>query len=212
MKNKKYLFPLNLQMFAEGDNNGEEGATTQATQNSNTGENKGNTSEVKTFTQEEMDNIIKGRLARERKAWEKELTEKQTEADRLAKMTDDEKRAYQSKKREKDLDAREAAITKRELTAQAKATLEGKGLPQSLAELLDYSSAEACNESINKVALAFQSAVDTSVNDRIKGGKPITKVPSNTTLTMDSIKNMSAEEINKNWDQVQEAMKNSKKG
>ena len=106
-----------------------------------------------------MDNIIKGRLARERKTWEKELSDKQTEAERLAKMTDDEKRAYQSKKREKDLDAREAAINKRELTAQAKATLEGRGLPQTLSDLLDYSSAEACNESINRVAQAFQSAV-----------------------------------------------------
>lgn len=211
MKNKKYLFPLNLQMFAEGDN-GEEGATTQTEPNANTDENKGDTPKVKTFTQEEMDNIIKGRLARERKAWEKELTEKQTEAERLAKMTDDEKRSYQSKKREKELDEREAAINKRELMAEAKATLEGKGLPQTLADLLDYSSAEACNESINKVSAAFQSAVETSVTDRIKGGKPITKVPSNSTLTLESIKSMSAEEINRNWDQVQEVMKSSKKG
>ena len=54
-----------------------------------------------------------------------------TEAQRLASMTEDEKRAYQDQKREKDLAEREAAITKRELEAEAKNTLADKDLPEN---------------------------------------------------------------------------------
>ena len=54
-----------------------------------------------------------------------------TEAQRLASMTEDEKRAYQDQKREKELAEREAAITKRELEAEAKNTLADKDLPEN---------------------------------------------------------------------------------
>ena len=163
---KKLLVPLELQTFA--DDTAEESNVLDGDQDVNTGVER--EEKVKTFTQEEVDTIIKGRLAKERKSWEKQIQEQQTEAEKLATMTENEKKNYQEKKKETDLAQREAAITRRELMAQAKDTLADKGLPISLAEVLTFTDAETCNKSIDIVSKAFQDAVEKSVNDRLKGG------------------------------------------
>ena len=61
-----------------------------------------------------------------------------------------------------------------------------------------------------QVSKAFQEAVEKTVNERLAGGKPPKKAETKTIYTLDQIKNMSADEINKNWEAVQEAMKASK--
>lgn len=165
---KKLLVPLDLQTFADDTAEESNVLDENRDQDVNTGVER--EEKVKTFTQEEVDTIIKGRLAKERKSWEKQIQEQQTEAEKLATMTENEKKNYQEKKKETDLAQREAAITRRELMAQAKDTLADKGLPISLAEVLTFTDAETCNKSIDIVSKAFQDAVEKSVNDRLKGG------------------------------------------
>lgn len=128
----------------------------------------------KTFTQAELDAIIDKRIARERASFDKQLTEKLSEAQKLAKMNAEQKAQYEKEQAEKRLAEREATITRRELIAAAKETLAGKGLPIGLAEILDCSSAEKCNESIEAVAKAFNSAVTKAVNDKLRGTPPKT--------------------------------------
>lgn len=135
------------------------------------------------------------------------IQEARTEAEKLAKMNAEQKAEYEKEKREKELADREASITKRELAATAKEQLAEKGLPLSLADVLNYSSAEACAASIDAVGKAFQEAVEKAVEDRLSGGKPPKKADDKAAYTMDQIKAMSPDEINKNWDAVQTAMK-----
>lgn len=174
MSLKKLLVPLNLQTFA--DDAAEE--TSGAEEESNQDVSEDSENEVKTFTQDEVDTIIKGRLAKERKSWEKLIQDQQTEAEKLAGMTEKEKKSYQEKKRESDLAEREAAITRRELMAQAKDSLADKGIPIGLAEVLNYTDAESCNASIEAVSSAFQQAVEKAVEERIKGGPTMKKASS----------------------------------
>ena len=181
-------YPLNLQLFADEDAGG---CDNQDTSGKEDGKNDESQEQTKTFTQDEVDNIIKGRLAKERKSWEKQLVDQQTEAEKLASMSEKEKKQYQEQKRAKDLETREAAITRRELTAQAKEQLADKGLPITLAEILNFTDAESCNKSIETVEKAFQSAVEKAVEDRIKGGKPIKKATDDKTTDAELIyKNM----------------------
>ena len=70
---------------------------------------------------------------------------------------------------------REAEITKRVSTAQAKIQLADKGIPTELAEILNFKDAESCKKSIEIVEKAFQQAVAKAVDEKIKGGKPIGK-------------------------------------
>ena len=141
---------------------------------------------------------------------EAKIQEARTEAEKLAKMNAEQKAEYEKEKREKELADREASITKRELAATAKEQLAEKGLPLSLADVLNYSSAEACAASIDAVGKAFQEAVEKAVEERLSGGKPPRKADDKAAYTMDQIKAMSPDEINKNWDAVQAAMKAGK--
>ena len=140
---------------------------------------------------------------------ETKISEAKTEAEKLAKMNAEQKAQYEQQKRETELAAREAEITKRELSAQAKETLAEKGLPIELANVLNYSSADACQASIEAVEKSFQEALSKAVEDKLRGGSPMKKAPeSGITFTKEQISKMSPEEINKNWDAVQASMKN----
>lgn len=110
---------------------------------------------------------------------QQQINDAVTEAQRLAKMTQAEREEHDRQKQAEELAKREAAITRRELTATAKDTLASKGLPISLADILNYESADTANASIAAVEKAFQSAVQTAVEDRLKGGKAMDKAQDN---------------------------------
>lgn len=161
---------LDLQLFAEE-------AETAETAAPETEESQTQPDEAKTFTEEEVNKLIQGRLAKEQRAWEKKLEDQHTEAERLASMNETQKKRYEEEKQANDLAKREAEVTKRELTATAKETLIDKGLPIELSEILNYKDADACNESIEMVSKAFQSAVQKAVEEKLKGGTPPKKGP-----------------------------------
>ena len=172
---KKFMFPLDIQLFADdnsGDGSGNDDDQGTGQDNQDSGEGG---QETKTFTQEELDKIVQGRIAKERKDWEKHLEDEKTEAQKLETMSEKEKKKYQEEKRIKELDDREAAITRRVLTAQAKVQLADKGIPTELAEILNLTDAESCKKSIEVVEKAFQSAVEKAVEERIKGREPMKK-------------------------------------
>ena len=79
--------------------------------------------------------------------WQALTDDKLSEAEKLAKMTKEEKAQYMQQKKEKELSEREAAITRKELMAEARNTLACDGLPQELAEVLNYTDADACKKS-----------------------------------------------------------------
>lgn len=175
---KLFKYPLDLQLFAEDE---DEGTTSDnndtGDQGGSAGDDQQDNTQQQTFTQEDVDRIVQGRLAKERRSWERQLEEQKTEAEKLASMSEKEKKEYQEKKRIEDLDAREAAITRRELTAQAKVQLADEGIPTELAEILNFTDADSCKKSIETVKNAFQKAVEKAVNEKLKGGNPPKKAP-----------------------------------
>ena len=105
--------------------------------------------------QAEFDRRIQKALNTQKDKLEVLYSEKTTEAEKLAMMTKEEKAQYLAQKHEKELDEREAGITRRELMAEAKNTLAEKKLPVGLAEVLNYTDADSCNKSIAAVEKAF---------------------------------------------------------
>lgn len=181
LTNCRCVIPMNLQVFAEGDTSGDEGEGGDGGGSSGTGEKGGTSQSFDDFlktgenqgefdrrVQEAVNTAVKD--AQEK--WEALTDDKLSEAERLAKMTEAEKKEYLQDKKEKDLAAREAEVTKKELMAEAKNTLASDGLPQELAEVLDYTDADACKKSMDTVKKAFQKAVEAAVEEKLKGGKP----------------------------------------
>lgn len=120
------------------------------------------------------------------------------EQDRLSKMTDAERAAYQENKKTSALAQREAEITKRELLADAKNTFAEKGLPVTLADIVNYTSKENCDDSISKIEKAFKDAVAAAVEEKLKGDKPP--------------KDAKTSETNKDKDEISKEVMNALKG
>lgn len=195
---KKFLtvcckIPMNLQIFAgEGDgagadgNGGGSGADDGDAGTSGSSAEGQQTMSFDDFlrgegNQAEFDRrvqqAINTALTNAKEKWQVMTDDKLSEAEKLAKMTKEEKAQYLQQKKEKELTDREAAITRKELMAEAKNTLTEKKLPLGLAEVLNYTDADACNKSIASVEKAFQEAVEAAVQEKLKGGIPPKKAP-----------------------------------
>lgn len=224
---KKSLYPMNLHFFGfDGD-----GAGTGEGEGSGAGDSgKGGTGEcgtsgngaganqeppkTKTFDeilkdgdyQAEFDRRVQKALGTAKEKWSALMDDKLSEAEKLSKMNKEEKAEYLRQKQERELQGREAAITRRELMAEAKNTLAEKKLPAGLAEVLNYTDADSCSKSIVAVEKAFQEAVEAGIQERLKGGTPIKKAPLNTSFTKEQVAAMTPEEINKNWEAISQAM------
>ena len=143
--------PMNLQLFAEGDDAGTGDGGNGGGAGGDGGSDQGGADNPPSFddflktgdNQAEFDRrlqkAINTAVSNEQKKWQTMTDEKLSEAEKLAKMTEDEKTKYLQQKREKDLTAREAAVTRKELMAEAKNTLVSDNLPVELAEVLDLS-------------------------------------------------------------------------
>lgn len=156
--------------------------------------------------QAEFDRRVQKALGTAKEKWSALIDDKLSEAEKLAKMNKEEKAEYMRQKQEKELKDREAAITRRELMAEAKNTLAEKKLPAGLAEVLNYADAESCSKSIEAVEKAFQEAVQAAVEDKLKGGIPPKKAPQGTSFTKEEVTAMTPEEINENWDSISKSM------
>ena len=186
-RNNFYGIPMNLQIFAEGgdgagaDGGNGGGAAGGGTDGGAAGgdgnkpisfddflANKDNQAEFDRRVQKATQTAITN--AQEK--WQLMTDDKISEAEKLARMTKEEKAQYLTQKHEKELADREAQITRRELMAEAKNTMTEKGLPLSLADVLNYTDADACNKSIAAVEKAFNAAVQTAVEEKLKGGTP----------------------------------------
>lgn len=179
MKMKKStLLHLPLQYFAEGGDG--TGSSSEGTPASGT----------EPATQPSFDDMLKANkelqaefdrrvtkaqetaLTNAKVEWEKQAQAEKEEAARVAKMNAEEKEKHEREKREKAFADREAAITKREMTADAIEQLAAKSFPTELSKCLDYSSKEAYDASFEAVTTAFTAAVTKQVEDKLRGSAP----------------------------------------
>ncbi|MBQ7835604.1 MAG: DUF4355 domain-containing protein [Ruminiclostridium sp.] len=132
----------------------------------NNAEKNGKPAEVKEelFTKAQVDEL----MGKERESWQAKLKE----AEKLAQMDAQQKNDYRRKQAETALAEREAAVSKRELMADAAERLTEYKLPKSLISCVNLSSAEECERSIEGLKAAFSEAVSVAVNERIRGSAP----------------------------------------
>lgn len=127
-----------------------------------------------TFTQEDVNRIVGGIRTEMNSRMQTAVREAVTEAQRLAAMSADERAAEERRIADEDYNARLAALNRREMVAEAKGTLESRGLPLSLSACLDYTDAAACKASIDAVEADWRASVQAGVNERLKGSAPAT--------------------------------------
>ncbi|MEB7753293.1 DUF4355 domain-containing protein [Staphylococcus pseudoxylosus] len=175
---------LNLQHFAEQGDNPEDDPET----NNQSGENpKGNDDQQgeKTFTQEEVNEIIEKRIARE----QKKADEKAKEAEKLAKMNKDQKAEYEREQMQKELDAYKAKEARYEMKKHAGDVFKQHEINAS-DELLEIVTADTADQTQANVQ-AFNEVLNDMVKEQVQAklyqGTPKNYSNGSTGVTRESI-------------------------
>ena len=177
--------------------------------------------EVKTFTQEEVNAILEKRLSREilkieaekQKAMELELKAELEEAEKLAKMSEAErvkakaeKERVKFEKERKKFEEEMRAFNQERMLNTTMTTLSEKNLPVEFASFLRADNAEQIMENIAIFGKHFNESVEKAVTERLRGKTPQASTVNNS-FNMNELKNMSAAEINANWDKIKNNLK-----
>lgn len=150
--------------------------------------------EEKTFTQAELDKILNKKFAQ----WQKKTEEAKAEAERKAKLTEAEKLAEERK----EFEAMKKQFEYEQRVNSTSKVLASNNLPIEFADFLIAENDEATTQRVDLFKNAFNDALEKAVNERLRGKTPKTSIVKAKTFTINDIKNMSAEEINKNWEQI----------
>lgn len=169
---KKTLFML--QLFAEAaateteTGSGTETTTEQTTEQS-TEQNSGKGNELK-YSDKDVDEIINKKFAE----WEKRQQKKTSEAERLGKMTAEEKANERIKALEDKLAEAERKEARAAMTKEARAILHAANIninDELLANLVS-DNAESTQASVKSFITLFNSAVEKAVKEAYKGETP----------------------------------------
>ena len=209
---------MNLQLLA--DEGGQEPPQEPTTE-------EGGAEQQPPMSQDELNKLIEERakeiasknIVKEKKKYKDMLKslendKAQLESEKLAKMSEAEKTAYQISELNKKLEdlqkqssEKEKAFEFERLTNQTKDLLVEKGLPGALANMVMAGAdgeAEAIQKNIATLQEYVNQAIDAGVEARIKAssGTPKAVKSSKSGFTLDDIKKMSPAEINAHWDEI----------
>lgn len=130
----------------------------------------------KTFTQDELNHIVQERVqravAKAQKDAEDKIKQAQSEGERLAKLTKDERAKEEEAKRLADLEAREKAIAVKELRIETQSLLSDEGLPIEFLDVVMADTAESVKDNIASIRKVYDEAVEKRVNERLTQDKP----------------------------------------
>lgn len=126
--------------------------------------------EEKKYTDKDVDEIVQRKLAK----WEKDKAKAVSEAEKLAKMNEEEKSNYERQKLKDRLAELERKEILHEMAKTARSILADKGIQveENLLSRLITEDAETTKESVESFAGLFTEAVDKAVTEKLKGKTP----------------------------------------
>lgn len=184
---EKLRLRLRLQHFAEnpeGDNENPEGnnENPEGDNENPEGDNE------KTFTQADVDQIIKDRVAREKKSKEDAVKE----AEKLAKMNKDQKAEYEREQMQKELDSYKAKEARNEMKKHAGDVFKQNEITPN-DELLELVTADTADQTQANVQ-AFNDVLNNMVKEQVQAklyqGTPKNYSNASSGVTRESIMNI----------------------
>lgn len=187
-------YKLFLQLFTEGDDGGTGDGTGD-------GSGTGGNNEPMSFddflgqegNQAEFDRrvnkAIKTAVANEKEKWKTLTDDKLTEAEKLAKMTKEEKAEYRAKKAEKELEDLKKMNARTELAKTARKMLadENINIPDELLSNLVADDADGTKAAVEAFTKMYKDAVQAAVKEAIKGKPPKAGTGGGNTITKEQI-------------------------
>lgn len=192
--NDMLLFPL--QFFAEGKDEGideakEEKVDTQPEDKSKEETNEDYDNEVKTFTQEEVDKIVKERLSRVKKNTftqddiEKIVKDRLDEAEKLKNMNAKDKADYEKQKLEAEINQLRAEKVRYGLEKEASTMLADKKITadETILSFVVKEDADKTKEAVEKFTALMDELVNKAVKEALRQDTPKSNNSTNKTKT-----------------------------
>lgn len=176
----KYLkHKLDIQFFADEDPASTQGSETELTLDDLMAKFKPEDilshSSMKSALDSQIGKATDTALKNARARWEKEKDESLSEAEKLAKMTKDERDRYQFKKDQESFAAEKAKFEKEKLIVATGNELNGMNIDSSLAELIVGNDADETKKRLETFTKAFNGAVEKAIDSKLKGGSAMKK-------------------------------------
>ncbi len=184
---KKYLnckIPMNLQIFAEGgagDGAGAEGGNGGGAGAEEQGgaapqsfddflQREGNQAEFDRRVQKAIETAV----TKAQEKWQALTDDKLSEAEKLAKMTKEEKEEYKTRKLEKELAdlKRQNSLSEMSKTARKMLADEEINIPDELLAHLVSDNAEDTKTAVESFSKLYKAAVQAAVKEALKGNSP----------------------------------------
>lgn len=176
---KNIQMPLDIQLFAEVEEDKDNGTpTTEKEENKQVQEPV--KKEEKTYTRDELEKIKAQEREATRKAILKELEEKQklekAEAERLAKMDEEQKKSYEVDKVTKERDSAISELNAYKLKEEATKQAREKGVDLDLMDTIDYTkeTAESVKSKIDIFANTSKKISERAISEYSKEPTPQT--------------------------------------
>lgn len=128
----------------------------------------------KTFTQSEVDELIKKRLAKQEKSFDKRMQEKLDEAEKLRAMNESQKAEYEQEKQRAYIAELEAKINRSGLEREASKMLSEGGITvdDKILGLVVKDTAESTQEAVEGFVALVNELADRKVGEKLKGKTP----------------------------------------
>lgn len=144
----------------------------------NTVDTKKEEKKEKTFTRDEVNKMISA----EKDKIRKELEAEKTEAERLAKLSSEERLKEELNGYKSRAEKSEAMLNAYQLKDQT--VKDNDDIPRELINLIDfskYNTAELVKEQLDTIKQVYLKAVELGVNQSLKEKTPVTKLPDTAT-------------------------------
>jgi hypothetical protein len=166
---------LDLQLFAEeASAAGTQTDTAEKSNGAATDQNKATDSakatDEKKYSDADLDRIINKKFA----AWQEKKQKEVEEAEKLAKMSEQEKAKYERDEVKKELEAlkKEKALAEMSKTARKLLTEKNITVSDELLSMMVTTDATETKTAIDSFAKLFTDAVESAVKERLKGEPP----------------------------------------
>ena len=128
----------------------------------------------KTFTQSEVDELIKKRLAKQEKSFDKRMQEKLDEAEKLRQMNETQKAEYEQEKQRAYIAELEAKINRSGLEREASKMLSEGGIvaDEKILGIVVKDTAERTQEAVDSFVALVNELADKKVGEKLKGKTP----------------------------------------
>lgn len=128
----------------------------------------------KTFTQAELDDIIRREKAKAKRSAEKEYKSKMEEAEKLRQMNETQKAEYEAEQREKHIKDLEAKLNRIELEKEASKILSESNISvnDAILSFVVKDNAEDTKQAITAFSQVVDDLADKRVSEMLKGKTP----------------------------------------